>query len=173
MSSISETRLAELWNLAVSQTQVNDLRADEALTVRHFSKMNSAASSVWESAPRRAVMLAHSIMQAQSRRILFAALIRPQHAHAVRGSATQVAFEAENVKVRLQFEQADDRCRVWGRINETGFSVWTSGNRHAVTDSGDFEFECDMRDLEPFAIQNDESTIVLPVNFLDTSDGSQ
>lgn len=173
--NLTESRLAELWNLALSNEAPRGLlSANESLVLKQYQSINTCLNAPWYSAPKRALEFAKSIMPPTSRRFLIGKLIHPQPLLGfARGIVSQIQFESEEVQVRIQIEELPNGWRMYGRTSEPGWTIWSGSSNVACDGDGEFEFEVRSKSIEPLSLHSHTTTILLPMNLSESGDGSE
>ena len=167
--NLTETRLAELWELARSKQAEGEnglqrqLTPDELLVFGQYSAMHGSLVLPWLSAPIEAVELAKAIMPHSKRTFSIARLVQPRPLLGfARGAISQIQFESEEIQVRIQLEEIPNGWRLWGRTSETGWSVWSGQSSVECNEDGEFELDVQTESVEPLSLQNETMIILLP-----------
>ena len=171
--NISESRMAELWNLARSNDAHGDLLSmNEKLVLDQYRAINGALVKSWHDAPPNLIESIKSIMPPTSRSFSIGRLVqsRPQFGFA-RGAVSQIQFETDEVTIRIQMEEIPNGCRMWGRASQPGWEIWSGSSKVACNDHGEFEMDVLRDSVEPLSMQNGSSTILLPLGNGETGHG--
>jgi hypothetical protein len=176
---LTELRLAELWDLARSKAahqaefSYDSLTADERMVLEQYLSIDGSMSQSWQSAPQKAVELVKAIMPPSERRFLIARLVHPRPLLGfARGLVSQVQFQSDEVQVRMQLEEIPSGWRMWGRTSESGWAVWSGTSNVLCNEDGEFELDVRTRSIEPLSLQNESTTILLPMIVEETGDGN-
>lgn len=169
----TENQIEQIWTLV---REDKALPAESSLAEKQiynqFSSIHQTMMLKWSSAPDSAVEAAKAIMPPSAKQIIFARLLKPNHAMGMaRGLVAQVQFEADEVKVRAQVEQLPQGWRIWGRTNVSGWTIWSGHSRQACNERGEFDLVVETESLVPLSLQNESTIILLPVNDQESEDG--
>ena len=171
--NLTESRLAELWGLAISEEASRDLMTTEELQVlQQYRAIHRSLAQTWLPAPNNVVEKVKSIMPQSSRKFSIGRLIHPRPMLGfARGAVSQIQFEAEEVQVRIQIEEISKGWRMWGRTSEPGWTVWSGQSWVTCNDDCEFELDVQAGSVEPLSLQNESTTILLPMIVEETGDG--
>lgn len=172
--NLSESRLAELWDLARSnEAPIETLSIQELMVVKQYRAISASLVAPWQSAPTKVVEIVKAIMPPVSRRFSIGQLVQPRPLLGfARGAVSQIQFEAEEVKVRIQLEEIHGGWRMWGRTSDPGWIVWSGESSAECNEDGEFELNVQTASVEPLSLQNELTTILLPMIFNETGDGN-
>jgi hypothetical protein len=173
-SNLTETRLAELWDLARRSVDPdNAFGSEEMMVFRQYQAIHSSLAKPWKTAPEKVIQLAKSIMPLSSRRFLVGKLVHPKPLLGfARGAISQVQFESEEVQVRIQIEEVPTGWKMWGRTSQPGWIVWSGSSSVVCNRDGEFELDIRSGSIEPLSIQNESTTILLPMIIDENGDGN-
>lgn len=173
--NLTESRLGELWDLARSDdASINDLSSDESLVLHQFRTIHKSLRLSWHSATSKALELAKAIMPRTERKFSIGRLILPKPLLGfARGAVSQVQFESEEIQVRIQIEEIPNGWRMWGRTSEPGWIVWSGESSATCNKYGEFELDVTAESIEPLSLQNESTTVLLPMALNEHGDGSK
>ena len=177
--NLTELRLAELWDSARSteahqkELSTNNLSFDEKMVLEQYRAIHDSISQPWLTAPPRAVEFVKAMMPPSQRKFSIGRLVHPRPLLGfARGVVSQIRFESEEVQVRIQIEEIPNGWRMWGRTSEPGWTVWSGPSNILCNEDGEFELDVFRGSVEPLSLQNDTTTILLPMIVEETGDGN-
>ena len=172
--NLTELQLAELWDLARSNEASRDsMSTEEQMVLEQYQRMHSSLSQSWQSAPASLLSQVKSIMPQSSRKFSIGRLVHPRPLLGfARGSVSQIQFESDEVSIRIQMEEIPSGWRLWGRTSAPGWSLWSGTSKVVCNDDGEFELDVQTGSVEPLSLQNDSTTILLPMIVDETGDGN-
>jgi hypothetical protein len=172
--NLTESRLAELWDLARGNDASRDLlTADELSVFEQYQAIHESLVQPWQSAPNNYIELAKAIMPTSRRTFSIGRLVHPRPLLGFsRGAVSQIQFETDEVQVRIQIEQIPTGWRMWGRTSEPGWTIWSGPSSILCNADGEFELDVKTDTVEPLSIQNESMTILLPMIIDELGDGN-
>ena len=172
--NLTESRLAELWDLARSNEALRDLLpAEELLLLEQYRAIHASLGKPWHSAPAKVLEAVKAIMPLTNRKFSVGRLVFPKPLLGfARGTVSQIQFESEEVNIRIQLEEISNGWRMWGRTSEPGWSIWSGQSSVACNEDGEFELDVRTGSVEPLSLQNESTTILLPMIVDEIGDGN-
>ena len=173
-SNLTESRLAELWDLARSKEAPRDLlSANELLVIEQYRTIHRSLEVQHFSAPQNLIETVKAMMPHTNRKFSIAQIFHPQPLLGfARGTVGQFKFVSEEVEVRIQFEDIPNGWRIWGRTSEPGWTVWSGQLSSPCGENGEFELDVQASNIEPLSLQNETMTILLPMAIDESGDGN-
>ena len=172
--NLTELRLAELWDSARGNDASRDsMSTEEQMVLDQYQRMHTSLSLTWQSAPANMLFQAKSLMPQSSRKFSIGRLVQPRPLLGfARGAVSQIQFESEEVNVRIQIEEIPNGWRLWGRTSAPGWSLWSGTSQVECNEDGEFELDVQTGSVEPLSLQNESTTILLPMIVDETGDGN-
>jgi hypothetical protein len=173
-SNLTESRLAELWDLARSNDAPRDLlSANELLVLEQYRTIHGSLAFQHLSAPQNLIEKVKGMMPQTNRKFSIAQIFHPQPLLGfARGTVSQFKFVSEDVEVRIQLEDIPNGWRIWGRTSEPGWTVWSGQMSSTCNEKGEFELDVKTSSIEPLSLQNETMTILLPMIIDEPGDGN-
>ncbi len=172
--NLTEKRLAELWDLARgNEASSESLSPEESFVFEQYVAIHGSLSKAWHDAPNAAIAAAKAVMPPNSRRFSIGRLVHPRPLLGfVRGVASQVQFESDDVQIRIQIEEIPSGWKMWGRASVPGWTVWSGRASAECNENGEFELDVHTKSVQPLSLQNESTVILLPMNVDEAEDGN-